>query len=428
MDKQSSKQHLNSLIERYQSVRRQTVALTEGLSAEDLGAQSMPDASPGKWHLAHTSWFFETFILQRHQQNFQPFNEKFCYLFNSYYETVGERHARPQRGLLTRPSLENVIEYRHAIDESMLRLLAEKEDVIAPLVIIGLHHEMQHQELFLTDLLNLLSYNPLAPAVLQGKKFTANEAQALPSLKFERFDAGLITQGAAVSDSSNWEAFSYDCEQPQHQTFLQAFGLAARLTSNAEWLEFIADGGYENPLLWLSDGWAEKEKHGWRAPLYWQKNEGEWFQFGLDGLQPVNPAAPVHHVSYFEADAFARWAGKRLPKEKELEYIASEKPIAGNFLESYAWRPFSSGSSGDSFEDIYGDVWEWTQSAFSPYPGFDPKQGALGEYNGKFMNNQYVLKGGSCVTPKWQMRATYRNFFYPHQRWQFTGLRLAEDL
>lgn len=417
-----------TLVERFQSVRRQTVALTEGLSAEDLCGQSMPDASPGKWHLAHTTWFFETFILQNYQRDFTWFDERFCYLFNSYYDSVGKRHARPQRGLLTRPSFSEVLDYRDAIDKQMLRLLEDKESEIASLFVIGLHHEMQHQELFLTDLLHLLSHNPLAPAVLERTSPSVASDTSSPELRFETFSEGIFEQGAKSGDENTWLDFSYDCEQPVHKTFLNSFALSTRLISNADWLAFIADGGYENPLLWLSDGWAAKQKQEWEAPLYWQKKEEQWFQFGLDGLQVVDPSTPVHHVSYFEADAFARWAGKRLPKEGELEKVASTKKIAGNFLESYSWRPISSPKSGENFEDVYGDVWEWTQSPFSAYPGFDPKQGALGEYNGKFMNNQYVLKGGSCVTPREQMRASYRNFFHPHQRWQFSGLRLAEDV
>ncbi len=417
---------MQSLLDQYNVIRNQTVALSEGLSAEDLCPQSMPDASPGKWHLAHTTWFFETFILQAHSSSFQWFREEYNFLFNSYYDSVGKRHARPQRGLLTRPTLQKVFEYRDAVDEGMRKLLNKAPEEISPLVVIGLHHEMQHQELFLTDLLHLLSMNPMRPAVLERNTVRLPVSTKKTPAPLVSFDSGLMSVGA-VTENGLWDEFSYDCEQPRHQIFQTAFKLAPSLVTNQEWMAFIDDGGYENSLLWLSDGWAEKNRQSWQAPLYWEKRDGVWWQFGLDGLQMVDPNAPVCHVSYFEAEAFARWAGKRLPREHELEYVAASKPVAGNFLESYSWRPFAANSNGDDFEDIYGDVWEWTQSPFTPYPGFDPKQGALGEYNGKFMANQFVLKGGSCATPRQQIRPSYRNFFYPHQRWQFTGLRLAED-
>lgn len=417
---------MQSLLDRYTAIRNQTVALTEGLSAEDMCAQSMPDASPGKWHLAHTAWFFEAFILQQHLPQFRWFHEDYNFLFNSYYESVGKRHARPQRGLLTRPSLAEVREYRESVDERMGQLLRENPETVSPLVVIGLHHEMQHQELFLTDLLHLLSFNPLNPAVLDRNPVRLPNSVETLSTRMVSFDGGLMQVGASADDGS-WDSFSYDCEQPQHSVFLSPFKLSPRLVTNQEWMAFMDDNGYENSLLWLSDGWAEKNRRAWEAPLYWEKRDGAWWQFGLDGMQIVDPHAPVSHVSYYEADAFARWSGKRLPREHELELVAGSRAVAGNFLESYSWRPFSANSCGEDFEDIYGDVWEWTQSAFSPYPGFDPKQGALGEYNGKFMANQFVLKGGSCATPRQQIRASYRNFFYPHQRWQFSGLRLAED-
>ncbi len=416
-----------SLLARYKSVRRQTVALTEGLAAEDLCAQSMPDASPAKWHLAHTTWFFETFLLQKFQSQFCWHNESFCFLFNSYYDSVGDRHARPQRGLLTRPYLQEVMTYRSVIDEAMCQLIESRDQDIEALVTIGLHHEMQHQELLLTDLLHLFSFNPTNPAVIHANRQAIKPDVSIPEMKMKAFDGGLIDVGAESDSTGNWSTFSYDCEQPRHQSYLMPFKLGTRLVANAEWIDFINDGGYGNPLLWLSDGWAVKNKENWQAPLYWEKRDDVWWQFGLDGLQQVDQRAPVHHVSFYEADAFARWSGKRLPREFELEHVAESRPISGNFLESHTCRPFSANTSGGDFEDIYGDVWEWTQSAYSAYPGFDPKQGALGEYNGKFMANQFVLKGGSCVTPRLQLRASYRNFFYPHQRWQFSGLRLAED-
>lgn len=406
------------LTSQYQNVRSQTIALTEGLSPEDMAPQSMPDASPVKWHLAHTSWFFETFILARHQPGYQLFNDAFPHLFNSYYESAGSRYTRPQRGLLTRPSVGEVTAYRAHVDEHMAALLKSgHESIIADLVTIGLHHEMQHQELILTDLLHLLSFNPLFPAV-QNPLAETNLESAEPDLEMRGFDGGLVEIG---NDATG---FCYDNEQPRHHYYLQPFQLANRPVTNSEWLEFMEDDGYQNPLLWLSDGWSCRQANGWEAPLYWQRKDGAWFQFGLDGLREIVPHAPVCHISYYEADAFARWAGKRLPTEQEWEAVASEKTIEGNFAEQHIWRPLPSPQK-NPIEQLYGDVWEWTGSPYSPYPGFVPAQGALGEYNGKFMANQFVLRGGSCATPRAQIRASYRNFFYPHQRWQFSGVRLA---
>lgn len=415
---------VSELLDHYSAIRLRTTQLAEGLSAEDLAAQSMPDASPGKWHLAHTTWFFETFILQKFCQPFAWFDAVFPFLFNSYYDSVGERHTRPQRGLLTRPSLQTVLEYRAHVDRHMERLLHERPQDIAQLVTIGLHHEMQHQELFLTDILHLFSHNPLRPGVLASLAPAASSAAAVTP-DMQRFEGGLLQVGATPKSDSPWQSFSYDCEQPRHSTYVSPFSLATRLVTNEQWQAFIDDGGYREPLLWLSDGWARCQQEQWHAPLYWQWDDGQWSHFTLSGQQAVRPQDPVSHVSYYEADAFARWSGKRLPREHEWEHVAAQRQIEGNFLETHLWqpRPFS----GQDFADMYGDVWEWTQSAFSPYPGFQAKQGALGEYNGKFMLNQCVLRGGSCVTPHAQMRASYRNFFYPHQRWQFSGVRLAED-
>ncbi|MFT5084064.1 MAG: ergothioneine biosynthesis protein EgtB [Lentisphaeria bacterium] len=448
----------NTLLNQYMATRRQTMRLAEGLSAEDLTAQSMPDASPGKWHLAHTTWFFETFILQKFSPNFEWFNPHFCHLFNSYYESVGSRHARPQRGLLTRPALDQVIEYRQHVDTLMHRAMECEPEVLAPLVTIGLHHEMQHQELFLTDILHLLWHSPMFPSVInvaaststsgakqQGSpEYETKNRSSNPSpVSMQAFEGGLIevgvtdelNKGEQTSANDCWTNFSFDCERPRHTTFVHPFRLASRLVNNGEWLEFMRDGGYQNALLWLSDGWSRCQMEGWDTPLYWLQRDGGWLQFGLDGLREIDLLAPVCHVSYYEADAFARWRQKRLPREHEWELAAAEKPIRGNFLESCVWRPLTDNSptvsaalAGSRVDDLYGDVWEWTQSAYAPYPGFQAGQGALGEYNGKFMANQCVLRGGSCVTPLQQMRTSYRNFFYPHQRWQFSGLRLAEDL
>ena len=423
---------IDEVFDAYCNVRKHTLLLIDGLTAEDMVAQSMPDASPTKWHLAHTTWFFETFILQQYSNNFSWFKKEYCHLFNSYYESVGSRHARPQRGLLTRPSLEEVMLYRHSIDRAMEALLLqgdlpeEAQQEITYLTTVGLHHEMQHQELMMTDVLHLLWHNPLFPQVkssLGGRaaQLQSAEIQSESKLNMIARDAGLYTVGAQPGKQP--ETFSYDCEGPQHQVYLQSFAVADRLVSNGEWKAFMLDKGYQNSLLWLSDGWTKKQKEGWSQPLYWLEQDGNWFQYGLDGLQLVNDAAPVCHISFYEAEAYARWAGKRLPKEHEWEVVARDYDITGNFLESGQWRP----SVASNQPQFHGNVWEWTQSPYSPYPGFQPEMGALGEYNGKFMSNQYVLRGGSCVTPAMQMRYTYRNFFYPHHRWQYTGLRLAED-
>ena len=403
----------------YSSVRAQSTALTEGLTAEDMVAQSMPDASPIKWHLAHTTWFFETFLLKSRLKNYREFDSEFPHLFNSYYVSAGTRHARPQRGLLTRPSLDRVLEYRAYVDREMQSLLDQNDAECNKVVEVGLHHEMQHQELMMTDLLHLMSCNPTHPIVFNTPKLTESKASRVSMVD---------RPGDMVHVGASGEEFSYDCENPRHLMYLSPHKLADRLVTNEEWLQFMDDGGYGEPLLWLSDGWAQKEKEDWQAPLYWVKKNDLWSQYGLDGLKAIHPLAPVTHVSFYEADAFARWAGKRLPREHELENAALEREIKGNFLESKKFRSTPLLESDQGIKQLYGDVWEWTQSAYAPYPNFNPEQGALGEYNGKFMINQMVLKGGSCVTPKAQMRPSYRNFFYPHHRWQFTGLRLAEDL
>jgi ergothioneine biosynthesis protein EgtB len=418
---------INQLADNYRRVRNQTASVAEYFTTEDLTPQSMPDASPGKWHLAHTTWFFETFILQTHSPDFAWFDESFCYCFNSYYDTVGSRHARPQRGLLTRPSLDEINAYRNHVDTEISALMAsatpELLRALEPLITIGLHHEMQHQELLLTDILHLLAHNPTHPVILPA---TGVDTPA-PSLSWLEHQGGLITAGAAA-DMGDWQSFSYDCEQPVHKVYLAPYCLASRPVTNREWLAFMADEGYQQPLLWLSDGWAEAQQQQWQAPLYWQERDGQWYQFSFNGLRPVDLNAPVCHISFYEADAYARWAGYRLPGEFEWEHAVKNKPIDGNFLEQpdhqRRWRP-----TADDLADggYYGSVWEWTQSNFSPYPGFNPQQGALGEYNGKFMCNQMVLRGGSCATPQQQMRVTYRNFFHPHQRWQFSGVRLAKD-
>lgn len=404
---------LERITELFRSVRAQSEHLCRHLSAEDMSAQSMEDASPAKWHLAHTTWFFETFIVLKRSST-APFNSHFQHLFNSYYNSVGQPFSRPARGLLTRPSVEEVFAYRRHIDETLLADLDESE---LALVEIGLHHEMQHQELLQTDLLHLLAQNPMLPAAMPACQ--KESPKAFGEVKWHSYGETIVTVGATE------DGFSYDCERGQHKFLLTSFRVASQLVSNADWLEFIRDGAYQNPMLWLSEGWAECQRQNWQAPAYWQCDDERWFQFGLDGLQELKPDAPVCHVSYYEAQAFATWAGKRLPREHEHEYLSQSLALSGNFLESQCWRPMPAQSDGVA--QLYGDVWEWTQSAFLPYPGFKAENGALGEYNGKFMSGQQVLKGGSCATPILQMRPSYRNFFYPHQRWQFMGLRLAED-
>ncbi|MCK7594862.1 ergothioneine biosynthesis protein EgtB [Pseudomarimonas salicorniae] len=402
---------------RFRQVRERSVALVAGLSAEDCCVQSMESASPLKWHLGHTSWFFETFILARHVEGFRPWREGWDYLFNSYYQTVGPMHARPRRGLLTRPSLDEVLAYRRAIDEQVEALIedAEAGPVISPLVELGVQHEQQHQELMLTDLLHLLSCNPLAPAYRELPAAGQGDA---PPLRWVDHPGGIERCGAEEG------GFAFDNERPRHRSLIARHALASRLVSCGEYRDFIRDGGYERPELWLSDGWAAVQREGWFAPMYWQRDLES--AFGLGGLRAIEPAAPVCHVSYFEADAFARWAGARLPTEFEWESAAAKQPVQGNLADDGALRPLPAKGSGE-IEQLFGDCWEWTASAYLGYPGFRPLAGSLGEYNGKFMSGQFVLRGGSLATPADHIRCSYRNFFYPGDRWQFMGIRLARD-
>ncbi|RUO66310.1 ergothioneine biosynthesis protein EgtB [Pseudidiomarina planktonica] len=409
-----------TLLAQYMSVRAQTMALIEPLSAEDMMLQSMPDASPTKWHLAHTTWFFETFLLQPHLSGYQPFNEAYQYLFNSYYETVGERHPRPQRGLLSRPLLTEILDYRAHVDAGMQRLLATPTSEIESAVTIGLHHEMQHQELLQTDIKHALSLNPYALNLDAAASPEAANSDTQQSPEFIYFAGGLSQVGTDAN-----ECFAYDCEQPRHQVFIPEFSLCERLVTNGEWLEFMQDNGYQNPQLWLSDGWATVQQEGWQAPLYWHRDGEKWMTMTQQNRVPLDLNAPVCHISYYEADAFARWRGCRLPTEFEWEFAAQAAEINGNFLESGHLLP-QAAPPQPGLKQLFGDAWEWTQSPFIPYPGFTTPEGALAEYNGKFMANQWVLRGGSCATAKQQLRATYRNFFYAHQRWQFTSLRLAK--
>jgi ergothioneine biosynthesis protein EgtB len=405
------------------AARQLTQNLAAPLSDEDQTVQSCPDASPTKWHLAHTSWFFETFVLSPHLPGYEVFDPRYNFCFNSYYETQGARQPRADRGLLTRPSSAEVRSYRAHVDHALEQFFTcgkAHEPHIAPLLEIGLNHEQQHQELLLTDILHLFANNPLRPAY---REQAPNDiTQTARPLRWIDFSAGLYTIGHAQ------HSFAYDNEMPSHRVFANPFRLADRLVTNGEWLAFMKDGGYQRHHLWLSDGWAKVQSDAWQAPLYWEEKDGAWFQMTLFGLRPVDPAAPVSHVSYYEADAFARWAGKRLPTEFEWEIASSGVPVAGNMLSSGALRPLRAAEASDiNVSQMFGDVWEWTQSAYAPYPGYRPAQNALGEYNGKFMCSQQVLRGASCVTPDSHARNTYRNFFYPHQRWQFCGLRLADE-
>ena len=429
--------YAGTLAESFRQVRAWTHALCEPLATEDYVVSSMPDVSPTKWHLAHTSWFFETFVLGPHFSGYKPLDPRYAYLFNSYYVQAGERHCRAQRGLVTRPTVEQVFEYRAYVDEWMLRLIdslgadspggttgasaAELRDLIT----LGLNHEQQHQELMLTDIKHVLWMNPLRPAYRERDRTT-------PS-------AGAKARGA----SSGWmnvaegvyrigfdgDGFAYDNEGPPHRVFLEPFRIATRLVTNADYLAFMEDGGYSRPELWLSSGWDSVRSEGWEAPLYWERSSNEWNVFTLHGTEPVSAGEPVSHVSFFEADAYARWAGARLPTEAEWEVAAATAPLDGAFAESRLFHPNAATDDGpsDTLEQCYGDVWQWTGSQYTPYPGYRPAAGAIGEYNGKWMADQWVLRGASIATPRSHARHTYRNFFHAPTRWQFSGIRLADD-
>ena len=407
------------LRERFAAVRALSEALVHPLSDADATVQSMPDASPAKWHLAHTSWFFETFVLRDHVPGYKLHDERYPFLFNSYYEAEGRRHARARRGMITRPSLDEVLDYRAAVSDALLAAFDGLPDAARELVALGCHHEEQHQELLLTDILHLFSENPCEPAIWEGER---KQPVPMPGpLGWIEGREGLVEIGHGGGD------FAFDCEGPRHRALLHPHAIADRTVTNGEWAAFIDDGGYRDARHWLSDGWAWVQAEGIDAPFYWARGgDGGWSRFGLDGRRPIDPAAPVTHVSLFEADAYASWAGARLPTEFEWEAAASASdPRDGNFLDSAGPVEPRPSTGGPAW---FGDVWEWTGSAYRPYPGFAACEGAVGEYNGKFMSGQFVLKGGSCATPRGHVRASYRNFFYPHQRWQFTGVRLARDL
>ena len=405
------------LAQRFREVRAATLRLAAPLSPEDQCAQSMPDASPAKWHLAHSTWFWETFLLAPHLPGYARFDARFGYLFNSYYEAVGERHPRPQRGLLTRPSADEVVAYRRHVDEAMQRLLDGGAPGLLPLIELGLAHEEQHQELLLMDALHLFAQSPLRPAYSRAPEGLGADPGPM---RFIDFAGGIARVG------HDGEGFAFDNEGPAHEVLLQPYRLADRLVTNAEWLAFMEDDGYGRSELWLADGWALAQAEGWRAPLYWFEGEDGWQEMTLLGPRPVDCHAPVSHISHYEADAYATWAGARLPTEFEWEHAARALPARGNFLARGRLMTAAAGP-GEGLRQMFGDVWEWTRSAYLPYPGFAPGAGAIGEYNGKFMSGQMVLRGGACVTPSGHVRASYRNFFYPHQRWMFSGVRLAKD-
>lgn len=413
----------NSLNSQYVDVRSLTERLVEGLSDADCTAQSMPDASPAKWHLAHTTWFWETFLLNRKPQSYTSYNPNFGYLFNSYYNAIGERHPRPKRGLLTRPSLEEVLSYRMHVDSEVISILAREIDPETEgIVRLGLSHEQQHQELLLTDILHLFAQNPTHPAFRLNAASMVNSKRETPPKIWIEVEGGLVTVGAID------EVFAFDCETPSHKVYLESFSLAQNTVTNAEWLEFINDGGYATPSLWLSDGWEICDQEKWNAPLYWESVDGEWRTMTLNGSKILDLNAPVTNISFYEADAYATWANARLPTEFEWEHAAKTCPHnRGQFLDlDHLTCSSIAIPQTTTFACLYGNVWEWTSSPFRPYPGFEVANGAVGEYNGKFMSGQYVLKGGSLATPQNHIRASYRNFFHPEKRWQFSGLRLAK--
>jgi ergothioneine biosynthesis protein EgtB len=412
------------MIEEFKRIRGFTESLVEPLEIEDFVVQADSFVSPTKWHLAHTTWFFETFILQHFKSNYKVFHENFHYLFNSYYESVGSFYPRHSRGLITRPTVSETFAYRSYVDEQILSLLEKSSSIeleeLRRFIEIGLNHEQQHQELILTDIKYHFSFHPAHPTYHPN---TYGHASSTQNLSFIELQGGLVYIG------HDNDGFSFDNETPAHQKWLEPYRLAHRPVTNEEYKQFIDDGGYEKAELWLSDGWMAVNSNNWQAPLYWEKQSNNWVFFTLSGLLPIDPHAPVSHISFYEADAYARWAGKRLPTEEEWEHAFQHTLIKGNFAEQGYFQPIGEmiRETSQSFSKGFGDVWEWTQSSYSPYPRNKPLKGALGEYNAKFMANQMVLRGGSCCTPESHIRLTYRNFFYPQMRWQFSGLRLAED-
>ena len=423
---QSSPSHSIRLIEQFRQVRDFSTRLCRSLEPEDYVVQSMPDVSPTKWHLAHTSWFFETFVVKVWMQRYRSEVPQYAYLFNSYYNAAGDMHRRDLRGLISRPTVSETYRFRESIDLCVIKLLEEADETllaeIEPVLTLGIHHEQQHQELLVTDIKHVFSQNPLYP-IFQPNAADSETSKVAPQ-HFIEFDEGTVLIG------HDGAGFSYDNEGPQHRALVPAFSLSNRLISNGEYLAFMEAGGYTRPELWLSLGWTTVNEQRWQAPLYWVQRDGAWWNFTLSGFRPVNESEPVTHVSYFEADAYANWDGARLPTEFEWEHAASELPLEGNFVDAQRFHPAPAASPKDeaALLQMFGDAWQWTRSAYLPYPGYRAVPGALGEYNGKFMCNQMVLRGGSCATSRDHIRPTYRNFFQPEKRWQFNGIRLARDL
>ena len=415
---------VEQLARRFASVRAASTSLCASLEPEDFVVQSMPDVSPTRWHLAHVTWFFETFVLKPNVPGYRSLDDRYEYLFNSYYNAVGQQFPRPQRGLLTRPTVAEIFNYREAIDHQVARLLEDpprQAKDLHELVELGLNHEQQHQELLLMDIKHVFSCNPLYPTYRSSERSSdPREAHALH----------WIPGGDVLTEVGfDGAGFCFDNERPRHKVYVGPYQLASRLTTNGEFLEFVQAGGYEDPSFWLADGWSTLRQEGWSAPLYWVQQDGSWYEFTLNGLIPLDLDAPVCHVSYFEADAYASWRGERLPTEQEWELAARDlDPRSGNFVESERFHPAVAQGDSHAPRQLFGDCWEWTRSPYAPYPGYRKLEGAVGEYNGKFMCNQFVMRGGACVTPKSHIRETYRNFFYPHMRWQFGGIRLARDV
>jgi len=422
----ASRSRSRRLIEQFRQVRDFSTHLCRNLEPEDCVVQSMPDVSPTKWHLAHTSWFFETFVLQGWMPRYRSEVPQYAYLFNSYYNAAGDMHRRDLRGLISRPTVAETYRYRESIDQCVIKLIEDADDAllteIEPVLTLGVHHEQQHQELLITDIKHVFSQNPLHP-VFQPNAAEPEPGKIAPQ-HFVEFDEAIVMIG---HDSTE---FSYDNEGPRHRALVPGFSLSNRPITNGEYLAFMEAGGYTRPEFWLSLGWTTVKEQRWQAPLYWTQHDGAWWNFTLSGFRPVNESEPVTHVSYFEADAYANWDGARLPTEFEWEHVASGLPIDGNFADAERFHPAPAvrTNGGNALLQMFGDVWEWTRSAYLPYPGYRAIPGALGEYNGKFMCNQMVLRGGSCATSRSHIRPTYRNFFPPEKRWQFTGIRLARDL
>jgi ergothioneine biosynthesis protein EgtB len=431
LDRKASR--AEQLLARFHQIRNFTTALCTNLEPEDCVVQSMPDVSPTKWHLAHTTWFFETFILKKGMAGYRAEIPEYAFLFNSYYNAAGAMHRRDLRGLISRPTVREAQRYRSSVDSHINNLLSSADEKLLkelePILILGMHHEQQHQELLLTDIKHVFAQNPLYP-VFRDRKIDNDPADTAP-ICFVDFEEEIVEIG------HHGREFAYDNEGPRHRVLVPAFSLASRPVTNREYIAFIEDDGYERPEFWLSLGWMTVNDQGWEAPLYWTKRDGKWWNFTLSGFRPVEENEPVTHISYFEADAFANWAGERLPTEFEWERAAFDCLIEGNFVEDETFHPQPATQQAGSLStktgkmpillQVFGDVWEWTRSAYAPYPGFHAAPGAIGEYNGKFMCNQYVLRGGSCATSRTHIRRTYRNFFQPEKRWQFTGIRLARD-